>query len=76
MDVPVDGSFVIWPWRVVESSVGEDDMSLARRGMALGTGRLNYEYGWIAMIRSDAAPKIEAGRTFRVGRGMLYVVFQ
>lgn len=26
-----------------------------------------------AMIRSDAAPKIQAGRTFRVGRDMQYV---
>lgn len=75
MDVllPVDGSFVILPWRVFESSVGEDDTSLARRGMALGTCKLDCVYGCNAMIRSDAAPKIQAGRTFRVGRGMQYV---
>lgn len=47
MDVPVDGSFVILPWRVSESSVGEDDMSLARRGMVLGTSKLDYMYGWL-----------------------------
>lgn len=73
IDVPVNGSFVILPWRVFESSIGEDDMSLALRGMAFGAGKLDSVYACDAMIRSDAAPKLQADCTFRVGKGMQYV---
>lgn len=73
IDVPVDGSFVILPWRVFGSSIREDDMSLALRGMAFGAGKLDCVYGCDAMIRSDAAPKLQADGAFRVGKGMQYV---